>query len=131
MTEIHHPDLNIPEGTVLADTLLNIFKYNKLKKLYSEHHDKDPVFLIDTLFGILGLTFEISPDDLANIPSEGPFITVSNHPYRGIDSMILYKILSEKRKDYRILGSYLLHQIEPLKEAVLPVNTDETERNAR
>jgi putative hemolysin len=51
---------------------------------------------------------------------------VSNHPFRGIDSMILYKIISEQRKDFKILASYLLHQIEPLREIVIPVNTHET-----
>ena len=120
-------ELNIPEGTIIAETLLHIFNYEKLSELYSFLHDKDPLFVIDALFDQLDLNYLIPEEDLKNIPANGPFITVSNHPYRGIDSMILYKIVAAQRKDFKILGSFLLHLIEPLRNIVIPVNTHETE----
>jgi hypothetical protein len=95
-------NLTIPEGTIIARTLLQIFKYNKLNKVYSKVHDKDPIVLVNSLLDQLELNFDIPPDDLKNIPAEGSFITVSNHPYRGIDSMILFKIIYEKRSDFKI-----------------------------
>jgi putative hemolysin len=119
-------ELDIPEGTIFAETLLHIFNYNKLSEFYSDFHDRDPIFLINSLFNLLDLNYILPENDLKNIPREGPFITVSNHPFRGIDSMILYKILSEHRKDFKILASYLLHRIEPLRDIVIPVNTHET-----
>jgi putative hemolysin len=119
-------DLNIPEGTLLGDTLLQLLKYNILKRIYAEAQDKDPLFLIEALLNELDIKYDIPEDDLKNIPGEGPFITVSNHPYRGIDSMILYEIFSRNRTDFRIMGSYLLHQITTLREIVIPVNTFET-----
>ena len=33
----------MPEGTILSDTLLHIFKYSKLNEIYSRSKDKDPV----------------------------------------------------------------------------------------
>ncbi|MBK7712758.1 MAG: 1-acyl-sn-glycerol-3-phosphate acyltransferase [Bacteroidales bacterium] len=127
MNNTNSPELNIPEGTIIAETLLHIFNYEKLSELYSFLHDKDPIFVIDSIFSQLDLEYLIPEDDLKNIPSDGAFITVSNHPYRGIDSMILYKIVAEKRKDFKILASFLLHRIEPLRDIVIPVNTHETE----
>jgi putative hemolysin len=126
MENSNSAELNIPEGTIIAETLLHIFNYNKLSELYSFLHDKDPVFVIDSLFRVLDLKYNIPGEDLKNIPADGAFITFSNHPFRGIDSMILYKIISEYRNDFKILASYLLHQIEPLREIVIPVNTHET-----
>jgi putative hemolysin len=123
--------LNVPEGTILADTLLQIFKYNNLNKLYAEFHDKDPLLLVNSILDQLGLKYEITDEDLKNIPAEGPFITVSNHPFRGIDSIILYKFISEKRKDFKIMASYLLQEIEPLRDIVIPVNTYETSGNSK
>jgi putative hemolysin len=131
MDNSNSSELNIPEGTILAETLLHIFQYNKLSELYSAMHDEDPLFLINTLFDLLHLKYLIPENDLKNIPADGPFITVSNHPFRGIDSMILYKILYEQRKDFKILGSFLLHQIEPLRDIVIPVNTHEISTNTR
>jgi putative hemolysin len=124
-------NLSIPEGTIIAETLLKIFKYNKLNKVYSDFHDKDPIFLVNSILEELEINFDIPEDDLKNIPSEGSFITVSNHPYRGIDSIILFKMIYEKRKDFKIMANFLLQTIEPLKNIIIPLNTFETAKNAR
>ena len=120
-----HTHLYIPEGTIIAETLLQFFKYNKLDKVYSELYDKDPIVLINSLLNMLDLKYELPIEDIKNIPSAGGFITVSNHPYRGIDSMLLFKLIYERRKDFKIMASYLLQNIELLHEIILPVNTFE------
>jgi len=124
-------NLNIPEGTIIAKTLLQIFNYNKLNKVYSEVHDKNPIVLINLLLDQLDLKYEIPEDDLKNIPADGAFITVSNHPYRGIDSMLLFKLLYEKRRDFKIIASFLLQKIEPLRDIIIPVNTYETSKKLK
>lgn len=118
-------EFQIPEGVIIAETLLRIFNHNQLHNAIEET-ENDPLKLIDALLDQIDLKYEVLPDDMKNIPAEGPFITVSNHPFRGIDSMLLYKIISSKRKDYKIMASYLLHRIEPLKDIIIPVNTYET-----
>jgi putative hemolysin len=115
--------LHIPQGTVIAETLLQIIKYKRLNKVFSDLIKKDPVLLINNLLDELGLKYEIPEDDLNNIPSEGGFITISNHPYQGIDSMLLFKIIYDRRKDFKIMASYLLQNIEPLHDIILPINT--------
>jgi putative hemolysin len=124
-------NLTLPDGTIIAGTLSRIFKYNKLNKVYSEVYDKDPIVLVNSLIEQLDLNFDIPEEDLKNIPSEGSFITVSNHPYRGIDSVILFKIIYEKRKDFKIMANLLLQNIEPLRNIIIPVNTFETINNAK
>jgi putative hemolysin len=124
-------NLTIPEGTIIAKTLLQIFNYNKLNKVYSAVHDKDPIELINSIIEQLEIKLDIPDDDIKNIPSEGSFITVSNHPYRGIDSMILFKIICEKRKDFKIMANFLLQNIEPLRNIIIPVNTFETSKNSK
>jgi putative hemolysin len=123
--------LSIPGGTILTDTLLKVFKYSNLSKAYSESHNQTPVFLINSLLDQLNLTIDLPDDDKKNIPADGPFIAVSNHPFRGIDSMLLYKLIHEKRSDLKILGSHLLWNIDPLKEIIIPVNTFETRTHAK
>lgn len=130
-TDKIQPPLSIPGGTILTDTLLQIFEYSLLNKVYSESTDNDPVKLINSLLDHLHIKIDIPDDDLNNIPSEGPFLAVSNHPFRGIDSMLLFKLLHEKRPDFKIMGSYLLWNIEPLKNIILPVNTYETRNETR
>ncbi|HEX2970002.1 MAG TPA: GNAT family N-acyltransferase [Bacteroidales bacterium] len=117
-------EFQIPEGVILAETLLRIFNHQQLQRTIKALND--PIQLIDTLINQIEIKYEIPPEDIKNIPAEGPFIIVSNHPYRGIDSMLLYKLISRKRKDFRIMASYLLQNIEPLKDIVIPVSTFET-----
>lgn len=124
-------NLTIPEGTIIAGTLLQIFKYNKLNKVYSEVHDKDPIVLVNSLIEQLDINFDVPEDDLKNIPLNGSFITVSNHPYRGIDSMLLFKIIYEKRRDFKIMANFLLQNIEPLRNIIIPVNTFETSKDTK
>jgi putative hemolysin len=124
-------NLSIPVGTIIAKTLLRIIKYKKLNKVYSDYHDKDPIFLVNSIIEELEINFDIPEEDLKNIPSEGSFITVSNHPYRGIDSILLFKIIYEKRKDFKIMANFLLQNIEPLRNIIIPLNTFETARNTK
>jgi putative hemolysin len=116
-------NLTLPDGTLIAKTLLKIFNYSKLNKVYSEVHDKDPIELVNSLIEQLDINFDIPEEDLKNIPADGSFITVSNHPYGGIDSILLFKIIYEKRKDFKIMANFLLRNIEPLKNIIIPVNT--------
>ena len=115
-------NLFIPEGTVITETLLQIIKYKKLNKVISKSKHENALHLINNILEELELKFEIPEDDLKNIPAEGGFITVSNNPYHGIDSMLLFRILYEKRKDFKIMASYLLQNIEPLHDIILPIN---------
>jgi putative hemolysin len=124
-------NLTIPGGTILTDTLLQIFKSENLNKFYSESPDKDPVNLINILLEHLELKIDLPEEDFINIPAQGPFIAVSNHPFRGIDSMLLYKIFSGKRPDFKIMASYLLQTIRPLENIILPVNTYEDRREEK
>ncbi len=122
--------LYIPEGTVIEETLLHIIKYKRLNQVYTQFHDKDPILLITSVLEELDLQYDIPDEDLKNIPDKGGFITISNHPYRGIDSMLLLKIILEKRKDFKILSNILLQNIEPMQSVIIPVKTtDGKDRN--
>ena len=70
-----------------------ILRLNKLDKLSTEVDCNDPEQVIDSLIEALGVTVEINEEDLEKIPKEGAFITVSNHPFGGLDGIILIKLL--------------------------------------
>ncbi|HNR42816.1 MAG TPA: lysophospholipid acyltransferase family protein [Bacteroidales bacterium] len=111
--EIKNPDrIYIPEGPVIEETLLRILSHKQLSKLDRKLYGKDNIFLINSLLEELELKFDIPDEDLENIQPEGSFITISNHPYRGIDTLLLYKLIYPKRNDFKIVRNYLLPGIE-------------------
>ncbi|MBE0674955.1 MAG: GNAT family N-acetyltransferase [Bacteroidales bacterium] len=124
-------NLNIPGGNIIAGALMQIFRYNKLNKVYSAVTDKDPLGMVTSMLEQLEIKYEISEDDLRNIPASGSFISVSNHPYGGIDALLLVKILYEKRPDLKVLANFLLQRIEPIKDIILPVNPFETYKTVK
>jgi putative hemolysin len=58
---------------------------------------------------------KLADADLKNIPSNEPFILIANHPYGGIDGLILFSILAKIRPDTKMMANFLLRQIAPLK----------------
>jgi len=107
---------------VIAKFLMQLKRYNKFNKLYSKNIDKDGVEFINSVIDSLGIHFEVEQSDLKRIPAEGPFITVSNQPFGGIDGLLLLKIFLEKRPDFKLLANFLLHNIEPLTDFSIPIN---------
>lgn len=123
--------INIPGGIFVARTMMQIFRYNRLNETYESAYDKDPVAFVDSVLKHLDVDFEVSESDLAKLPATGPAIIISNHPFGGIDSLILLKILFSRRKDIKIMGNFLLHKIDPLKNFILPVNPFELRKDAK
>ncbi len=60
--------------------------------------------------------------DLARIPEEGPLIIVSNHPFGGIEGMILGVLLKERRQDVKIMANFVLGRIPELRDLFLSVD---------
>ncbi len=106
----------------IATAIMNIFKINKLNDIYQLHKDKNSLDFIDAIIDELGIQFEINEKELDNIPDTGAFITVSNHPFGGIDGILLLKLLIQKRSDFRMLANFFLQRIEPLSKYFIPVN---------
>lgn len=109
-------------SNLFVDIVFQLLKFDKMNELYSKHHDKSATQFIDDLFDNLEIKFEIPDSDLLRIPKKDAFITVSNHPYGGLDGLILYKIISSVRPDYKVMANFLLQKIDPLKDCFFPVN---------
>ncbi|NBC83374.1 MAG: GNAT family N-acetyltransferase [Bacteroidetes bacterium] len=113
-----------------AKLLMLLLRVNKINELYEKIYNQDYQTFLDSFFQTMDIKFEVCPEELNRIPSDGAFITVSNHPYGGLDGLILLKILAEKRADYKLLVNFLLSRIEPLQDKFLMVNPFENQQEA-
>lgn len=116
-------------GSIVAKLVMYIMRLNKINKLYSDVYDADADAFLDRLIEALGVTIEINEEDLQKIPKEGAFITISNHPFGGLDGIILIKLLSKVRPDYKVMANFLLKKIVPIQDYFLAVNPFEDARN--
>lgn len=118
-------------GQFLGWTILQVMGVSSLNRFYDKTKDLPALEFIDGLLDEFDITFEIPEEDLNRIPKSGPFITVSNHPLGAIDGVLLLKLLTENRSDFKIMGNFLLHRVEPLKPYVMPVNPFESHKDAK
>lgn len=116
-------------GSLVAKLVMYIMRLNKINKLYSDVYDENPEAFLEQLIDALGVTIEVNEEDLQKIPREGAFITISNHPFGGLDGIILIKLLSKIRPDYRVMANFLLKKIEPIKDYFLGVNPFENRKD--
>ncbi len=114
---------------ILAPAIMKLLKLGKVNEAYSNASDQTGVAFTDSLLKEFKIDYEISEEDLGNIPKTGPFILIANHPYGGIDGMILISMLAKIRPDIKIVANYLLKQIPQMKEHIIAVNPFEDSGN--
>ena len=103
--------------------LLQSTKVKRINQFYAEHEKDDTDTFIQAVFNKSNLRFSFNTQEISRLPEKGPFIIISNHPFGGIDGLVLYKILSTQRSDLKIMASHSLRKISPLKDIILPVDS--------
>ncbi len=109
-------------GEYFARLLMHLLRFNQINKLYDNISDKTGIESIDGIIKYLNVTLDFDENDLKKLPANGSFITVSNHPYGGIDGILLIKLLSMARSDHKVIANFLLKKVEPISEYFLAVN---------
>jgi len=72
---------------------------------------------------------DVSETDVARIPAEGPVVVVANHPFGGIEGLVLGELVMRRRTDVRILGNQHLMRIPQMRPWTLPVDVINPKRS--
>lgn len=106
----------------LASLLMEIMKINDVNRTFAKAMSHEGLDFVDEILRLLGVKIEISESDLKNIPGSGAFIAVANHPYGGIEGLMLIKILCSVRPEAKIMANFLLKKIPNLSDFFVAVN---------
>lgn len=98
------------------DILARLTSVDKINDLYDSASDfRGPDFASAVLQNI-GVDYQIGNyERLSNLP-EGPFITISNHPYGSIDGIMLVDLFGHLRSDFKVMVNKFLSIIERLND---------------
>jgi putative hemolysin len=90
--------------------------------LFAQAQPKVGPEFVDAILEGCGIDVEFDEKDLRHIPKEGSFIAIANHPYGGIEGMVLLKMLCMVRPDAKLMANFLLKKIPNLADYFIAVN---------
>ena len=114
----------------LASLMMEIMKINEVNEVFKKAEHLQGEAFIDKILQIIGITIEFDESELNNLPKKGAFLAIANHPYGGIEGLILLKILCIVRPDSKLMANFLLKKIPNLSDYFIGVNPFETVENS-
>jgi len=109
-------------GTCAAGLAYGYLRLGKINRLFDGAADYQGREFADHLLENMNITIDVSPEQLENIPKEGGFVVVSNHPFGGIEGVMLLSAIAKVRPDFKLMANFILAHIPNLKECFFSVN---------
>ena len=109
-------------GTCVAGMAYGALRLGKINRLFDGAADYQGREFADHLLENMNITIDVSAEQLENIPKEGGFVVVSNHPFGGIEGVMLLSAIAKVRPDFKVMANFILSHIPNLKECFFAVN---------
>ncbi len=123
------PKLDSKFGGILIKRLMHLTAIDRVNDINDHNsHMQGPDFAAGILHD-MGVDFQVgNAGRLQELP-EGPFITVSNHPYGHVDGMVLVDLFGHIRSDYKVMVNQILAHVQSLSPnfiKVIPTGNEKT-----
>ncbi|MEE8435386.1 MAG: GNAT family N-acyltransferase [bacterium] len=115
----------------LVETLLGgVLSLRAINRVYNDIvASGEELDIFTRILERLNVEWDFRKGNLESIPTEGPLIVTSHHPFGLLDALLLGNLLNQVRQDFKIMGNVILHNIPEVRPYVIPVNPFES-RNA-
>lgn len=107
----------------LVNRLLHFLSVDKVNAVHAKCCDTPgPEFTRRLLFEEFKMKLRIDGEDVLNNLPDGPFITVSNHPYGALDGIALIYIIGSRRPQFKVMVNMMLNQITAMRPNFIAVD---------
>jgi putative hemolysin len=83
---------------------------------------EDPFAFVDVALRELQVQLDLPLFEAEKIPASGPVVITSNHPYGGLDGLMVMATVGRRRRDLRILVNPELAQLDGVGSLMIPVD---------
>jgi len=104
-------------GRRFARLFMKVFAIDQVNALYGRSCQHFGGSILEDL----GVNYVVGNADRLSALKDGPFITVSNHPYGGIDGIMLVDLMAEIRPDYKLMANQILSLVKSMEENFISV----------
>lgn len=109
-------------GNAAAEILRKILSIDTLSGIYDDLSDQKGADFAGGVLQDLNTDYRIGNPERLDMLPDGPFITVSNHPYGGLDGIILIDLFGHLRDGYKYMVNEFLYMVENLRPCLIVVN---------
>ncbi len=112
-----------PLAAMVRAPLQSLLCLPKLNEVYADlTRNGPPEDLCGGVLDYFGCTVHIRDEDLARIPRSGPLMLVANHPFGGIDALIMTSLLVRLRPDGKMMANRLLGCVPEFRDICIFVD---------
>lgn len=115
-----------PVNTMISKFIGQVSGLNMLSQIYQSDQRlsqlTEPDSFIRQALEILNINYQINSGSLTAITDQGGLVIVANHPFGGIDGLILGLLLKQVRNDVKILANGFLKRIPALESLIIDVD---------
>jgi putative hemolysin len=108
-------------GHWLAETIIRFLAIDRVNRVYNHSSAYTGVGFTSGLLGDLDVDYLVGPPERLEFLPEGPFITVSNHPYGGLDGVIMIDLVGRIRPDFKFMVNRVLSLVKTLNDNIIVV----------
>ena len=119
------PNINKKEN-FLKKSLFKVAKKivheDSINQFLSQNEHLKGFEFVDAVLDYFDFDYTVSSSDLQNIPSSGKVVIIANHPLGGLDALCLLRLISQVRKDVKIVANDFLVGFEALNSLLIPID---------
>lgn len=104
----------------VTDYIGRVVHLDKINYTFEHFGDYPPLDFIRSTLEYMNVSYDIF--GLENIPVSGRYVFASNHPFGGMDGMMLAEKIGRHFGDVRVIVNDILMNLPPLKPIFVPVN---------
>lgn len=103
--------------------LMHMFSIDEVNRVHSAWcQDPGPDFVKHLMVDEFNIDLHVDGMDILEQFKEGPFITVSNHPFGSIDGIALIYAVSRIRPEYKVMVNMILNHISAMRPNFIAVD---------
>jgi putative hemolysin len=76
----------------------------------------------------LGIDWGASEEECSRMPRDGAVVVVANHPFGGVEGLVLIALLRRLRPDVKVLANPVLARFPELRDVIIPLDPFKTKR---
>ena len=102
--------------------LRRLFRERSINHFLQDNEGLRGFEFVERVLDYFELSYAASHRSRENIPVTGRVVIFANHPLGALDALCLIRLVSEVRRDVKVVANDMLARLEPLSPLLLPVD---------